>query len=624
MLHMSETAFPIKDLTRRKLQTSLVIIGLTSCTAATVFLTIFGENLGFEIAFATGGKLTAGFFNILSRFIVVVGFLNIVAGAVIVSFLVSIMMSDRVRDIGVMKATGCPRATVLSYFLTELSIIVFTSCTIGTVLGVLANFACVHLLNAVGFSIAQKSLNLWMVLLIFLIFTFVSHVSGIRPIAKATRVKPAEALSPLYSFGTTPELGRHISSKLGFTFKMTFRNLLRRRVPTQNAIVCLSAVLALVSVTIVGGLTANQTTKDYAIRAIGENIVLISHPNISEQYVDLISQFFEIRETGDIDYLNSDYSISNSLISRLSAIPGVQKADQRIALEATIHENPGVIINPEEPGIYVPVGDHRSSSALVLGIEPESTISEWLILGRTLNETDHYSALIGDSLALKTFDNPELQTLRLFEQSFDIAGICLDPTNNGNVVYVPLKALSGLVNQATCNVLLLEINPSDRLHVLNEIEELISGTDLTVSELNEVLGKHLNFLNLLWSSIMVLPLSSLIAATICLLSYMMLTISSQQREFGIMRAVGAKPKAVLRVIFAQALIVTLISGAVGILAGSLITFLLLIPEPVIPYSTVVSIVGWLLIVLGFLSISSLYPAIRTVKMPVASELSQHS
>ena len=89
-----------------------------------------------------------------------------------------------------------------------------------------------------------------------------------------------------------------------------------------------------------------------------------------------------------------------------------------------------------------------------------------------------------------------------------------------------------------------------------------------------------------------------------------------------MRAVGAKPRAVLMIILAQALIVTLISGAVGILAGSLITFLLLIPEPVISYSTLVSIVGGLLTVLGFLSISSLYPAIRAVRKPIASELSQ--
>ncbi|UCF58646.1 MAG: FtsX-like permease family protein [Candidatus Bathyarchaeota archaeon] len=619
---MSEVVFPIKDLTRRKLQTSLVIVGLTISTAATVFLTIFGENLGFEIAFVTGGKLTAGFSSIFSRFIIVVDLLNIVAGAVIVSFLVSIMMSERVRDIGVMKAIGCLRNTVLSYFLTELSIIVLTSCIIGTICGILANFACIHLLNALGFSIAQKSLNLWMILLIFITFVIISHVFGVRPIVKAIRVKPAEALSPLYSFGTIPELSRYSPSKLGFTFKMAFRSLLRRRLPTQQAIICLAAVLALVSVTIVGGIIANQTTQNYVRRAIGKNVVLISHPDVSEQYVKFLSQFFEANETGSIDYLNPNYAISETLVSRLSIIPGVQKVDPRLILETTIYEVPGVIIDPERPDDpYTSVGDHRSSSALVLGINPESTISDWLILGRTLNETDLYSALIGDSLAIKSFDSPEVQSFRMLKQSFDIAGVCLDPLDNGDVVYVPFEALSKLVNQTVCNVLLLEIDPSNRSEILSKIRE-ICGTNLKVLELEGTLEKHLSFLNLLWSSIMLLPLFSLVTATICLISYMMLNITGQQREFGIMRAIGAKPKAVIKMIFTQALIVTLVSGAIGILAGFFVTFVFLIPDPVISYFTIILIVGWLLIALSCLSLASLYPAVRTVKKSVASTLSQ--
>ena len=619
---MSEVAFPIKDLTRRKLQTSLVIVGLTISTAATVFLTIFGENLGFEIAFVTGGKLTAGFSSIFSRFVIVVDLLNIVAGAVIVSFLVSIMMSERVRDIGVMKATGCLRSTVLSYFLTELSIIVLTSCIIGTICGILANFACIHLLNALGFSIAQKSLNLWMILLIFITFVIISHVFGVRPIVKAIRVKPAEALSPLYSFGTIPELSRYSPSKLGFTFKMAYRSLLRRRLPTQQAIICLAAVLALVSVTIVGGIIANQTTQNYVRRAIGENVVLISYPDVSEQYVNFLSQFFEAKEIGSFNYLNPNYAISETLVSRLSIIPGVQKADPRLILVTMIYEVPGVIIDPERPDDpYTSVGDHRSSSALVLGINPESTISEWLILGRTLNETDLYSALIGDSLAMKSFDSPEVQGFRMLKQNFDIAGVCLDPLDNGDVVYVPFKALSKLVNQTVCNVLLLEIDPSNRSEVLSEIKE-ICWTNLRVLELDGILEKHLSFLNLLWSSVMLLPLFSLVNATICLISYMMLNITGQQREFGIMRAIGAKPNAVIKMIFTQALIVTLVSGAIGILAGFFVTFVFLIPDPVISYFTIILIVGWLLIALSCLSLSSLYPAVKTVKKSVASTLSQ--
>ena len=117
---MSEISFPIKDLSRRKQQTALTFLGLAIATAATLFLIIFGSNLGFEIAFiARGGRLTSGFYNIFFQFILIVGILNILVGPVITSFLVHLAMSGRMRDIGVMKASGCLGESIFAYFFTD-------------------------------------------------------------------------------------------------------------------------------------------------------------------------------------------------------------------------------------------------------------------------------------------------------------------------------------------------------------------------------------------------------------------------------------------------------------------------------------------------------------------------
>ena len=97
---MSETSFPINDLLRRKLQTSLIVISLTSCVASTLFLLLFSEKIGFGISLMVESKLTAGFSTIFSRFIIFTGLLIFVVGAVIMSFMVFVMMSQRVRDIG--------------------------------------------------------------------------------------------------------------------------------------------------------------------------------------------------------------------------------------------------------------------------------------------------------------------------------------------------------------------------------------------------------------------------------------------------------------------------------------------------------------------------------------------
>ena len=97
---MSEIAFPVKDLARRKTQTTLTIVGLTLVTAATIFLVIFGANLGLEISyFAKEGRLTSGVTNILFHIILAITILNLLTGPIVTSLMIRLTMSERMRDI---------------------------------------------------------------------------------------------------------------------------------------------------------------------------------------------------------------------------------------------------------------------------------------------------------------------------------------------------------------------------------------------------------------------------------------------------------------------------------------------------------------------------------------------
>lgn len=121
---------------------------------------------------------------------------------------------------------------------------------------------------------------------------------------------------------------------------------------------------------------------------------------------------------------------------------------------------------------------------------------------------------------------------------------------------------------------------------------------------------------------MFLPLFSLATAAIALLSYLMLSISGQQHEFGIMRALGAKPRTIIKIVFSQAALIILASGATGISAGLFIIFEFLIPDPAISQSTAVSVSTLLLATLGLLCVSSLYPALKAVKKTVVDAISE--
>jgi ABC-type antimicrobial peptide transport system permease subunit len=622
---MSEVSFPVKDLTRRKTQTALTILGLLISTAATIFLVLFGTSLGFDVTYLfVGGRLTSGFYNIFFQFIIIVSLLNLLTGPIVTSFLTHLTMSGRMRDIGIMKASGCLSGSISAIFVTELSLLVIFSMIMGTSFGIAVYYIATSFLNTSGFVVSQ-TLNILEILFVSLILIIFSHIFGILPILKASKAKPAEAMSPLYQLGTRVSAGKKIPSKLGFTFKVVYRNLVRRKTATLQAILCLTLVLTLTTVTIAGGMIADQTTTNYAERAIGRDVIIVGHPIITDRYVDLLSQFLETKELEKINYLDPEFRIPESLIPQLKGISGVHKVDSRLILESSVREIPGVIPDPADETQTIFVGSNRVEDALILAVEPENVVNDWLIDGINLKKGDKKATMIGDSLAATMFDMPFNQTIKLFEENelpfYSIVGICVDPLNNGKVVYVPIESLYKDLQQQGYNLLFIEIDSSEKSRILAQIETEIAGENLKIVELNPVLEKHVSFLDDIWSLVMFLPLFSIATAAISLFSYLMLSISGQQHEFGIMRALGAKPKCIMKIVFSQAFLIILVSAAIGISVGLLITFKFLIPEPLISQGTLVSIGEWLLLIIGILCASSLYPALKAVKQRIVDAIS---
>jgi hypothetical protein len=166
-IQMSETAFPVNDLLRRKLQTGLTIVSLTACVASTLFLLIFGDQVGFGLSSITQETLTSGTSVVFSQFLFFVGGLIFAVGAIIVSYIVFLLMAQRTRDFGLMKATGCPNSLVFGYFFTELLSITFVGCVLGVVLGIAIDYLVINL-NI--FQVYNKAPNLWFIPLVFIVF----------------------------------------------------------------------------------------------------------------------------------------------------------------------------------------------------------------------------------------------------------------------------------------------------------------------------------------------------------------------------------------------------------------------------------------------------------------------
>ena len=221
---------------------------------------------------------------------------------------------------------------------------------------------------------------------------------------------------------------------------------------------------------------------------------------------------------------------------------------------------------------------------------------------------------VGTSLS-----DPLLESIAFANDTFRIVGVCVDPTNNGFVIYVPIEKLMNQTGSSNPNLLLVTLNnTNERSIAIAQIKTVIQSIDpdLNVFTLNDVVARNENFLASNWQTIMLLPLFTLASGALCLLGYMMLAVDDQHQEFAVLRAVGAKQKVVLAILAIQSLVVLFSSFAVGIFIGTILTIIILMHQPIVTSFAIMEITAWLLSALAVMFIFSLYPALRLAKTSI--------
>jgi ABC-type antimicrobial peptide transport system permease subunit len=611
----------VNDLLRRKFQTGLAILGLSLCAGSTVFLLLFADRLGFGTSLRIEDSLTLGLSSIFSNFFVFTAVLVFMVGAVVTSFISFVMMGQRVRDIGLIRAAGCPSNVLFGYFFNELVIVTLVSCLLGTVFGIVADFAFTGLFSAMGLQVTQKTPNFWLAIVVFAVFFTFALVFGVKPILDSTRVSPAEALSPEHYLGLTKETVSRVIPKSNLTVRLAVRNLSRYMSVTSRVVLCLTVVFVLMTVAIAGGIIAQQTTTNWIENALSSDVVLVAQRDMCNQYSLLLSEFRGPQELASMNYTAEEYSIPQTMLLQLNQTQGVAGIDTRLITMQNITEVSGTVYDNDTEST-VTVGDNRRGDSLVVGVDPDSVTGHWFMQGEFLKENSLGNAVIGDSLALKMFSQPLVQSIKFMNASFHVSGVCVDPINNGKVTYVHIRALEEMCRAIGPNILLIRLDPSsNRSDVLNRLNSAVAGLNASLNgnfevlELRETVEKNAGFLGYVWSTVATIPLFALVAAAFCLTDYVVLTTRQQKAEFGILRAVGARPRTILKIVTAQNVIVLLSSFGAGVVAGLMLSLLFLVQKPYVSAYGMLEISAGMLSVLGVTFAFSLYPSVRLSKKP---------
>jgi ABC-type antimicrobial peptide transport system permease subunit len=632
---MTEAAFPVNDLFRRRLQSGLTVLSLTTSVASTLFLLLFSGQIGFGIAAVSRDTLTSGTSSVFAQFLTFVGSLIFIVGAVIVSFIVFLMMAQRTKDFGLMKATGCPNSLVFGYFVTELLGITFVGCLLGVIVGFATDYIVI---NMPMFQVYNSAPNFWFAPLVFAVYFAFALALGAKPLFDAAKMSPLKALSSVQYFGLGKGAPLKPLSRTGLTLRIASRSLFRRKSATLRLVIFLSTVFLLLTVSIAGGIIASDTSSSWVQQATGKNVVLIADQNMANQYKQLLLTYSGAKENADFNYSEPNLSISSTVIDAISQISGVQAMDSRLIVKGTVQEVAGFKVDPDTLAT-IPIGDNRQCESLLVGINAGNIVTEPLTTGFFLNATSGLNAVVGDSIStaiysavfsshyfgkVTTLGDALVESARIGNFTFKISGICLDPINNGNVTYIPLPQLKQITGISDPNIVLVQIRPTaDYAATMAQIQTKLQTMNpaLIVMDLNAVTKENVSFLNSLWSVIMFLPAFALAAAALCLVSFLMISIDEQHQEFAILRATGAKPSTVLVILAAQSLTVLLSSFGVGASIGTIVCIIILTAHPVVSAFTVVAISGWLLTTLLIMFLISLYPVVKFARKPLPEIMS---
>lgn len=125
-------------------------------------------------------------------FLFVMGALTLFAGVIGVSTIMSIVVQDRTKEIGVRKAIGASPLSIIFMIIQESFFITFLSGLVGFILAYLV-------LNIVSKVVKHEylqnpSVDLDICLLAMFVLTVVGVIAGLIPARKAARIKPVEAL----------------------------------------------------------------------------------------------------------------------------------------------------------------------------------------------------------------------------------------------------------------------------------------------------------------------------------------------------------------------------------------------------------------------------------------------
>lgn len=534
------------------------------------------------------------------------GFLSLFMGGFIIFNTFRTVVAERRHDIGMLRAIGANRRTIILLFLAE----GLLQGVVGTLLGMVLGYGLGALFAAGTSSIMQSFLHIQvgavvieptLVITTLVLGIGVTLVSGLLPALSASRVTPLEALRPTV---VSVEARRKISRALilgivlcvvalvgllsrniglvalgGFAFlvgMVLIAPSLIRPIASLFAALIGAAFARQGTATLAEGNLTRQPSRA-AITASATMIglaIIVATVGLISSLTGGISTLLE--STLGSDYLlvppsiglwGSNVGADEALADRLRGTPGVAAVSTERFVATQVNDQEINMLGID------PVAYPQVSSLNFSGGDPQTAFAD-LARGRTiiLNgiAATQLKVHVGDAVKV---DSPE------GEQTYQVIAFGNDMLNT--------KIITGYISQANMKAdfhktedifIQVKLAPNaDRAQVDSRIKDivarypqlsLISGK----SYIDQVRQLYTASFSVFYIVLIVLALPSLIA----ILNTLAIGVIERTREIGMLRAIGATQGQVRQTILAEALLLAATGTAFGLLAGLYLGYVLVL------------------------------------------------
>jgi putative ABC transport system permease protein len=482
------------------------------------------------------------------------GLFALLLSSILVVNLVSALMARQVRQIGIMRAIGASRLQVGGIYLSQSLLLGWVAFLIALPVGVLGGrLLSQYLAVFLNFDITSFFVPVWVFLLVVIVGCLIPLLASAIPIWSGTGRSVHQSLT---DFGVSSSgfgegaFDRFIGRIGGLKRPMLLavRNSFRRRFRLVLTVITLAA----------GG------------------VFFISALNVRASLINSIDRLFDTRKF-DLSVAIAGLQPLEKVERALTPIAGIAIVEGWIATQATIVNSSEAVRGQgtHGAGAALHTNSPTSDSFTVLGLSPNTRLfSPTVTSGRMLDESADDQILVNSRLAsrgagVKVGDKLNLR-MGPAERAWSVVGISDEPFSPA-AAYVNRKYFDQAGGHAglTNSIRIRLRNTSDEAanQAKDELEHNLDSEGIQVigsqtkPESRFSIDQHMVMIY-----VFLIVVSAILAGVggLGLMTTMSINVLDRRREMGVLRAIGATPRAVWMIVVGEALMIGLLSW---VLAG---------------------------------------------------------